>query len=83
MEYLMEFLMDLIGEMLGETAGSKKAPKVLRSLCVCILCLPLAVCLFTMLPGDIPTGIPGKLLIGAIAVSLTAACVYLNIRIWR
>ncbi|MBR6107952.1 MAG: hypothetical protein IKQ39_08090 [Oscillospiraceae bacterium] len=84
MDFLVEFIMELLGEIMGEAIGSPRVPKVIRSVLICLLCVPLTILFLILLAGEIrDRNTAGSIFTALVIVIMTAMAVALLRRVWK
>ena len=84
MDFLVELVMELLGEVLGGAIESPRVPKIIRTVAVCLLCVPLSVIMLILMIGGIQDrNIGFAVWCALIAVMMLGALAVLLRRIWK
>lgn len=84
MDFLVELVMELLGGILGEAAESPRVPKIIRTVAVCLLCVPLSVIMLILMIGGIRDRNSGfAVWCALVAVMMLGALAVLLRRIWK
>ena len=84
MDFLVELVMELLGEVFGVAIESPRVPKIIRTVAVCLLCVPLSVIMLILMVGGIRDRNIGFVVWCAlVAVMMLGALAVLLRRIWK
>ena len=84
MDFLVELVMELLGEVLGGAIESPRVPKIIRTVAVCLLCVPFSVIMLILMIGGIrDRNIGFAVWCALVAVMMLGALAVLLRRIWK
>lgn len=84
MDFLVELVMELLGEVLGGAIESPRVPKIIRTVAVCLLCVPLSVIMLILMIGGIrDRNTLFAVFCALVAVMMLGALAVLLRRIWK